>query len=64
MRLYEFTNPRQRLLPETNATDVLKKMRDIKTADGTDDADLHLKKKPGTGKRTDSPQGKMTSIGS
>jgi hypothetical protein len=53
MRIYEFTNPSHYLLPETNATDVLKKMRDIKTTNATDDASHHLKKKPATKKPSD-----------
>jgi hypothetical protein len=33
MRLYEFTDPSEYLLPETDAGDVLKPSKNIKTAD-------------------------------
>jgi len=51
MRLYEFTNPSEYLLPETDAADLLKQSN--KTADTTDIANRHLRKKPETKKLTD-----------
>jgi len=43
MRLYEFTNPSQYLLPETPVADLGKQSN--KTADATDNANPRLKKR-------------------
>jgi hypothetical protein len=50
MRLYEFTDPSEYLLPETDAADLLKQSKNIETVDTTDNANPHLKKRPETKK--------------
>jgi hypothetical protein len=53
MRLYEFTNSTKYLLPKANAADLVKPSN--KTADTTDIADRHLKKKPSIKNSMDAP---------
>jgi hypothetical protein len=45
MRLYEFTDPRRYLLPKNNAADLVKRSKNIKTAD-TNDTVRNTKEKP------------------
>ena len=53
MRLYEFTDPRQYLLPETDAADLVKQGENIRTVDTTDTAERRQTKKLGIRKPTD-----------
>jgi hypothetical protein len=52
MRLYEFTNPSEYLLPETWAADFAKQTENILVDDTSDIADRHLRKKLETKKPT------------
>jgi hypothetical protein len=63
MRLYEFTNPSNYILPETDATDLVKQSKDIKTSDTTDIADRRLRKKPETKNPKDVRLSTLGSIG-
>jgi hypothetical protein len=53
MRLYEFTEPTKYILPETDATDLVKRNDDSKAADTTNIAERHLREKPSTKRLSD-----------
>ena len=50
MRLYEFTNPSEYLLPETDAADLVEQSKNVQTVDTTDNANPRSKKRPETKK--------------
>jgi hypothetical protein len=53
MRLYEFTNPSQYLLPETDTADLVNQSKKIKTGNTGDDIVRPLRQKTENEKTTD-----------